>query len=389
MRALTADWVFVLNHGINFKKEKRMKYKKIVLPLAVVATFGLTVFSFVGSVASAAQKNSAQPTQADAEMQTVLDALASLKGKPIETLTPEEARQQPTPTDAVKKVLTDQGKSTDPIPVASVKDLGIPGPYGQIPLHIFTPEGKGPFPVIVYFHGGGFVIADTKVYESSVRGLASGAKAVVVSVDYHRAPEHKFPSQPNEAYAAYQWVLNHAREINGDPDRVAVAGESAGGNLAVVVSLMARDKNQPLPVHQLLVYPVVDNKMSNASYVQNANAKPLNRAMMKWFFKHYTAEKSDSKNLYALPNNAKSLKGLPPTTLITAEIDPLYTEGKAFAERLERDGVPVAYKHYEGVTHEFFGMAAVVPQAKDAQDFASGELKKAFSAANKGAYPSP
>ena len=180
-----------------------------------------------------------------------------------------------------------------------------------------------------------------------------------------------------DALAAYQWAIAHAKEINGDPMRVAVAGESAGGNLATVVSMMARDQKIQMPVHQLLVYPVVNDDMNNESYKKNANAKPLNKPMMEWFFKHYGA---DPKSPYALPMKATSLKGLPPATVITAEIDPLMTEGKAYADRLKKEGVAVNYKHYTGVTHEFFGMGAVVPKAKEANDFATGELTKAFNA---------
>lgn len=316
----------------------------------------------------------------DADMQKVLDALASLHGKPIETLSADVARHQPTPADAVKKVLQEEGKSTTPLAVGSIKDISIPGPKGEIPLKVYSPEGSGPFPVIVYFHGGGFVIASTDVYDSSIRALVHGAKAVVVSVDYHRAPEYKFPTQPNEAYNAYKWVLENAVQVNGDAKRVAVAGESAGGNLAAVVSLMARDHGDTLPVHQLLIYPLVDNNLSNQSYRVNANAKPLNREMMKWFFNQYVTQKSDANSEYALPTKAKTLKGLPPATVITAEIDPLMTEGKAFADRLAKEGVPVAYQNYEGVTHEFFGMDAVVAKAKEAQAFASAQLRKAFGA---------
>lgn len=318
-----------------------------------------------------------QPPKADPDMQKVLDAMAALKPEPIEKLSPQQARQQPTAADAVKKVLADAGKSTAPEPGVSMKSMTVQGKDGSFPVHVFTPEGKGPFPVVVYYHGGGFVIADTKVYEASVRALAKGAGAIVVSADYRRAPEHTVPTQPEDAFAAYQWAIEHAREINGDPLRVAVAGESAGGNLATVVSMMARDRKVQLPLHQLLVYPVVDNDMNNASYKKNANAKPLNKAMMGWFFKHYGA---DPKNPYALPMKAASLAGLPPATVITAEIDPLMSEGKAYAERLQKDGVPVAYRHYTGVTHEFFGMGAVLPKAREAQQFASGELRKAFDA---------
>ena len=352
-----------------------MKFKKLILPLTIVS-LGLSFLAHAES--SQKNKSSKQPPKANDQMQAILDALAALEPKPLPTLSPIEARQQPTPTDAVEKLLHDQGQSTNPVPVAKIEHVKIPGPNGEIPLSIYTPNGSGPFPVIVYYHGGGFVIADTKVYEASIRGLANGAEAVVVSVDYHRAPEYKFPSQPNEAYASYKWVLSNAAQFNGDPNRVAVAGESAGGNLATVVSLMARDHKETMPIHQLLIYPVVDNKMNNESYVANANAKPLDLPMMKWFFKHYASKSADANSPYALPNKAATLQGLPPTTLITAEIDPLFTEGKAFANRLEKDGVPVAYRHYDNVTHEFFGMAAVLNEAKDAQAFASQELKKAF-----------
>lgn len=317
-----------------------------------------------------------KPAKADAPMQKVLDALGSLGGKPIESLTPEEARKQPTPADAVKKVLTQTGKSTAPDASITKKTLSIAGPVGNFPIHVFTPPGSGPFPVLVYYHGGGFIIADTAVYEASPRALAKMAKAVVVSVDYHRAPEHKFPAAPNDAYAAYQWVLAHTKEINGDAARVAVAGESAGGNLATVVSMMARDKKIAMPVHQLLVYPVVNDDMTSQSYKQNADAKPLNKPMMEWFFKHYGG---DPTNPYALPMKAASLAGLPPATVIAAQIDPLLSEGKAYADRLKKDGVKVTYKEYKGVTHEFFGMGAVVPKAKEAEQFAANALQAAFA----------
>lgn len=332
------------------------------------------------ALASTALCAHAAPPKAEPHMQKVLDALAALGGKPIEMLTPAEARLQPTPADAVKKVLTDMGKSTAPEPGVTVKDMTVPGPVGDIPVHIYTPDGAGPFPVMVYYHGGGFVIADTRTYDASPRALAKMAKAIIVSVDYHRAPENPFPAAPNDAYAAYEWTLAHARDFNGDPGRVAVGGESAGGNLATVVALMARDKNATPPLLQLLVYPVVGDDMTTPSYVRNADAKPLNKPMMSWFFKHYAA---DPANPYALPLKATSLKGLPPAAIVAAEIDPLLSEGKTYADRLKKDGVTVSYKQYKGVTHEFFGMGAVVPKAKEAEQFAADALVKAFAANGK------
>lgn len=351
-----------------------MKFKKLVLPVAILS-LGLSFLAH-GKFSPAKQQH--KPPEPDADMQAVLDALTSLNPKPIPDLNPAEARVQPTPKDAVLKMLETQGESLNPEAVASIQHLNIPGPSGEITLNVYTPNGHGPFPVIVYFHGGGFVIADSKVYESSIRALANSAEAVVVAVDYHLAPEYKFPSQPNEAYTAFKWVVANAAQINGDPQRVAVAGESAGGNLAAVVSLMARDHKETAPVHQLLIYPVVDNEMLNESYLRNEQARPLNPMMMKWFFNHYVKQLSEANNPYALPNKASSLQGLPSTTIITAEIDPLYSEGKAFAERLQAEGVQVNHRHYDGVTHEFFGMGAVLPKAKDAQAFASSELKKSF-----------
>jgi len=328
-------------------------------------------------LATSVWAQSGKPPKADADMQKVLDAMASLKPKPIETLSPEEARKQPTPADAVKKVMAGMGKPTAPEAGVTMKTMTIGSGDASFPVHIFTPEGKGPFPVMVYYHGGGFVIADTKVYEASPRALATMANAIMVAVDYRRAPEHPFPAAPDDAFTAYQWTLAHARELNGDPARVAVGGESAGGNLATVVSMMARDKKVQMPVHQLLVYPVVDNDMNRPSYKRNAHAKPLNKAMMAWFFKHYGG---DPANPYALPMKAASLKGLPAATIVAAEIDPLLSEGKAYAEKLQKDGVAVSYKEYSGVTHEFFGMGAVVAKAKDAEGFAADALKKAFAA---------
>ncbi|MDB5790498.1 MAG: lipase [Massilia sp.] len=343
---------------------------KKALPLTLLA--GATLLA-----TAAWAQSSARPPKAEPHMQKVLDAHAALNPKPIETLTPQEARQQPTPADAVKKVLTDMKKSTAPEPGVTVKTMTIGSGAAGFPVHIYTPEGNGPFPVMVYYHGGGFVIADTKVYDASPRALAKMANAIMVSVDYRQAPENPFPAAPNDAFAAYQWVLEHAREFNGDPTRVAVGGESAGGNLATVVSMMARDKGVALPLHQLLVYPVVNDDMNTASYKRNESAKPLNKAMMGWFFKHY---QGDPKSPHALPMKAESLKGLPPATIIAAEIDPLLSEGKAYADKLKKDGVAVSYKEYKGVTHEFFGMGAVVPKAKEAEQFAADALKKAFAA---------
>ncbi|MBC5823390.1 MAG: alpha/beta hydrolase [Candidatus Eremiobacteraeota bacterium] len=310
-------------------------------------------------------------------MQKVLTALGSLGGKPIEFLTPEQARQQPTPANAVKVVLRNEGMSTAPMPVAGIVNMKIPGPAGPIPIRVYTPAGSGPFPVLVYFHGGGWVIAGLNTYDSSARALANAAGYVVVSVAYRQAPENKFPAAAQDAYAATRWAMKNASKINGEPRTVAVAGESAGGNLATVVALMARDKHQQMPIYQVLVYPVTNYAFDTASYRENVHAKPLNRAMMQWFWKYYLPDSAAGANPYASPLRAKSLSGLPPATIIAAQIDPLLTEGRRYADRLRDAGIRVHYREFYGVTHEFFGMGAVVDEAKAAVSFAATDLHNA------------
>jgi acetyl esterase len=202
---------------------------------------------------------------ADADMKKVLEQLGTLGGKPLETLSAEEARKQPTPADAVKALLTKDGKSTAPMEVGKVEDRKIPGAAGPIGVRIVTPkkaDGTKPLPVIVYFHGGGWVIASNDVYDSSIRALANKSGAKVVAVEYRMAPENKFPAQHDDALASYEWVLKNAASFGGDPKRVAVAGESAGGNLAANVSIAARDKGIQMPVHELLVYPSISSTRS-------------------------------------------------------------------------------------------------------------------------------
>ena len=320
---------------------------------------------------------SGAPPKADRDMQEVLDALAALGGKPIETLTPEEARKQPTPADAVKQVLGKRGKPASPEPVAKVENRQIAGPAGQLPVRIYTPKGREPLPVIVYVHGGGCVIADLDTYDGSARALTNAAEAIVVSVEYRHAPEHKFPAAHEDVFAAYRWVLDNAASFGGDPKRVAVAGESAGGNLAASIGLMARERNVAMPVHQLLVYPIANFAGDSPSYRRNANAKPLNAAMMSWFFSHYLVSADDARSpLISLVS--ANLSGLPPATIVTAEIDPLRSESEMLGERLRAAGVKVDHHHYEGVAHEFFGMSAVVGDAKQAVERAGRALRRAF-----------
>jgi len=311
------------------------------------------------------------------EMLAVIEKLESYGDKPIETLTATEARKNHTPTDAVIDLVK---ANNIPMPAPKVDttgtDIDVTG--GKIHLRMYTPKSaNGPLPVIVYYHGGGFVIADLDVYNASAQGLSEQTGAIVVSVAYRQAPEHKFPTAHNDAFAAYQWVVNNAGSFKGDPKKIAVAGESAGGNLAANVSIMARDKKIMLPLHQLLVYPIAQSDMNTKSYLAYASAKPLNKPMMAWFTKNYLNSMAEAKDPRMSLISA-NLKGLPPTTIITAEIDPLNQDGKMLADQLKAAGVQVDSKDYTGVTHEFFGMAIIVPEAKEAQTYAAGKLKSAL-----------
>ncbi|WP_374949962.1 alpha/beta hydrolase [Mucilaginibacter sp.] len=311
------------------------------------------------------------------EMQAVIEKLESFGDKPIPQLTAAEARKNHTATDAVMGVMKD---FNIPKPVFNVDTMGkdIPVDGGSIHARVYIPKtGKSNYPVIVYYHGGGFVIANLDVYDASANVLADKVGAVVVSVAYRLAPEHKFPVAHNDAYAAYNWVVDNAASIQGDPKKIAVAGESAGGNLAVNTAIKARDSKIMLPTAILAVYPVAGSDMNTKSYVKNAAAKPLDKPMMMWFVKNYLNSMAEAKDP-RINLVAANLKGLPATTIITASIDPLQSDGMMLTDKLKAAGVTVDSKNYDGVTHEFFGMGAVVPQAKDAETYAVDQLKKAF-----------
>lgn len=316
----------------------------------------------------------------DSDMQTVLNKMTSFDGKAVEKSTPEQARKQPTIADAVKGVLTDEKRDTSPsalVPGVTASERTVAGAAGDLPATVYTPAGAGPFPVVLYFHGGGWVIADRKVYDGGARGLARQANAIVVSVDYREAPEYKFPAAHDDALAAYRWVANNAASLNGDPQRLALAGESAGGNLAVATAVAAHKAGLTAPRHVLAVYPVAQTTTTTASYMKYADAVPLNRAMMLWFVAHVTKSAADLKDP-RLDLIHADLTGLPPVTLINAEIDPLQDDGAQLETALRNAGVPVERKLYTGVTHEFFGTAAVVAKAQQAQEYAGQRLKSSF-----------
>ncbi|AIZ64924.1 lipase [Hymenobacter sp. DG25B] len=309
------------------------------------------------------------------EMLAVIEKLDSLSGPtPPHKLTPAQVRKAPSFKDALQAVMT---KYNIPMTHTGVDTMSQMVQAG-VKVRIYTPRGAtGTLPVIVYYHGGGWVIANLDTYDASARALAAKTNAIVVSVAYRQAPEHKFPTAHNDSFAAYQWVLKNAASFKGDPNRVAVAGESAGGNLAAAVSMMARDKGVQMPKYEVLVFPIAGYDVNTPSYKEHVMSKPLNKPFMEWFFKYYLRSAADGKNPMINLVDA-NLKGLPPTTIIGAGIDPLMSEGKTLADKLEAAGVSVNYKLYPNVTHEFFGMDAVVPQAREAQDLAASDLKAAL-----------
>ncbi|SCX35536.1 alpha/beta hydrolase [Agrobacterium rosae] len=315
------------------------------------------------------------------EMQAVLDKLGALDAKPFSTLAVPEARTQASPADAAHAVQWDKRLSSNPEAQVTTKDIAIPSKEGGLAARVYIPGGNGPFPVVVYYHGGGWVVADINVYDSAPRALAMGANAIVVSVEYRHAPEHKFPAAHDDAWTAYKWVVENIHELNGNSDKIAVAGESAGGNLAANVALMAKDMKTKQPVHQLLVYAVAGNDMDTPSYKENANAKPLGKADMEWFVKNTVSSKDDTKDPRINLNGRSDLAGVAPATVILAQIDPLRSDGETYASKLKDAGVAVNTKTYNGVTHEFFGMGKVVPEAKQAVDLAVADLTAAFAKA--------
>ncbi len=321
-----------------------------------------------------------RPAKPAPDMQAVLDQLSALGSKPVETLTPAQARVNPSAADAAKAVMAAKGMSTAPDSSVTTQDL----PYGSDPrqfVRIYKPAAASPgkpMPVVVYYHGGGWVIADVDTYDATPRFLSKQLNAVVVSVEYRRAPEFKFPAQHEDAAAAYRFVLANVASMGGDSRKIAVAGESAGGNLAVATAIYARNNGLQAPVHVLAVYPIANSDMNLPSKRDSAYAKPLDTAMLKWFGYYYSTTPADQQDPRINLVRA-DLHGLPPTTIVNAQIDPLRSAGETLAQAMRSAGDRVEQRTFAGVTHEMFGMGQVVHGAMDADMYAVARLKAAFA----------
>jgi acetyl esterase len=304
------------------------------------------------------------------EIRSLLDQQATSGRPPLHHQSVEQAR--------AFHVADAAALNGPPAPVAAVADRRVPGPAGELPLRIYTPEGEPPFPIVVFFHGGGWVVGTLDTYDPLCRALAAATPAVVVSVDYRLAPEHRWPAAVEDAYAATEWASRNAAALGGVQHRLAVAGDSAGGNLAAVVALGARDRGGPAIAFQLLVYPALDAAGDTASWREYADGYHLTADGMRWYWDHYLGG-ADGAAPDASPLRAAFVGGLPPALVIGAEYDILRDEGEAYAARLAEAGVDASASRHAGVVHGFVRWRAVTGAAGDALQEAATALRSALA----------
>jgi acetyl esterase len=309
----------------------------------------------------------------DPQVASVIDLIVKSGRPAYHTLSPKEAR---------RLFLETRPASTPPAPqIGTVRDLTADGPFGTIPLRVYRPGGMAdsrPLPVLVFFHGGGWVIGDIETHDVVCRQVTAEAGISVISVDYRLAPEHKFPAAVDDAWAATRWIAAHGAELGIDPARLAVGGDSAGGNLAAVVALLARDAGGPKISLQVLTYPVTDLGAETRSYADLAEGYMLTRDSMRWFRAHYLSKEEDALDWRVSPIRAPSLAGLPPALVITAGFDPLRDEGEAYARRLREAGVSVDAVCFGGMIHGFVPMGRLIDTAFRAVTLIAGSLRYAL-----------
>ncbi len=308
----------------------------------------------------------------DPDAQAVLDLIKAAGRPPFEALTPDEARQ----------AYMNSRKLLQPVPeeVAESRDTTAPGPHGAIPVRLYRPAGTAAtdvLPALIYYHGGGWLLGGLDSHDVVCRRFANAARCRVVSVDYRMAPEHKFPAAVDDCEAATRWAVANAGTLGIDASKVAVGGDSAGGNLAAVMAIMARDGTLPPLVFQVLIYPATDMMMTSVSSQAIREGVPLTSVTMKWFIDHYMRSKADEKDWRASPLRANDLSGTAPALVLTAGYDPLRDEGIAYAQRLEREGVRVIHIHYSDQVHGFMSMGRMIRAADQAIDQMAAALRKA------------
>ncbi len=305
------------------------------------------------------------------QTQLYLDRLHSLGALSTYRFSPSEAKE------GFESMVLSGGP---PEPLASVEDRTVPGPNGNIPVRIYTPEGEGPFGVLQYMHGGGWEVGSRFAYDPVCRTIAYRAKCIVISVDYRLTPEFVYPVQVNECYSVLQWIAEYARTFGGDPTRIAVGGDSAGGNLTAVMTLKARDERGPTLKFQFLIYPVTDYcQPESASYQEFANQYFLTARDMKNFFDLYLPHGFDRDDPHIFPLRAKDLSSLPPALIINADHDVLLDDGVAYANRLKQAGIPVQHTIYPGIIHTFINLRGQLDQSNVAHDEIAAALRAAFA----------
>jgi len=306
----------------------------------------------------------------DPQCQAVLDAAAE-RGSVFDARTPQEVRALYSASTQVFAPETPK--------LRGVEDQTIPGPNSPVPVRVYTPDAKGALPMLVYFHGGSWVFGDLESHDAMCRIIAGAAGCLVVAVHYRLAPEHKFPAGLEDCIAATRWCAEHGGEIGGDRKRLAVGGDSAGGNLAAAVAQAAGRDGGPKLAFQWLIYPAVDFTADNASLRDNAEGYLLTKAAIDWTLAQYTDNPGEAQDPRASPGLERDLAGLPPALVQTAEFDPLRDEGEAYGEALKGAGVPVEIIRYDGMVHGFMRMGALVDRAADALDDGAAALRNAFA----------
>ena len=271
-----------------------------------------------------------------------------------------------------------QGRMVTSGPVEAIREIAnrfIPGPTADLPIRIYRPTDNLTAPAIVHFHGGGFVLNYLDMYDASMARLANQSGFTIIGVNYQKAPEHPFPTPFDDCYSTLMWVREHAADLKIDPNFIGVAGDSAGATLASAVAIKARDNGIDLKF-QLLIYPCNGRDFTTDSYINMATGYGLTTEAMKWFWNQYLQGASHDQNPYAIPMVAENFSNLAPAIIITAEFDPLLSDGEEYAERLRSAGVPVIYQQFDGMIHGFFTNMAVTPKSQIAIDYAAGELRK-------------
>ena len=306
------------------------------------------------------------------QIAAALKAMEAMDLPALNTQTPEAARA------AAKESRARAPRHLEE--VASVRDTTIPGPAGSLPVRIYTPSNSTDHSLILWFHGGGWVLGDLDNEDPACRVIANATNSVIVSIDYRLSPDVRFPEPVEDCYAGLVWASEHASELGADSSRIGVAGTSAGGNLSAAIALMSRDRNGPKISHQVLFCPVINHDFSTASYSNNADGYLLSRDSMIWFWNHYIGPDGDGSHPYASPIRAESLSGLPATTIIAAQYDPLVDEAAAYADALKAAGNDVTYTCYEGMIHGFNGQVGIFDTARDALAEATTRLNHSLSA---------